>query len=233
VRDTVVDIGGRVPSRLIGSPPFSRRAKDSLELALREARQLGHNHIGSEHLLLGLLREESCTGFVVLEALGADPTEIRERVIALSRVQPHRGPPSTGARLERDVDWRRHPTALLSSPIEGLSSDGIDFRVVGVLLYEEGCRVFWRLVPRPMTEPAQNRSIPPITPRRGSTEFVSLTDDFGTNYTAEGVVSELQSNGEWAGNSFFIPAPSDAVAHLRVHWQGASVVLDTALPRFS
>ncbi|KAL5192233.1 Chaperone protein ClpC, chloroplastic [Glycine soja] len=57
--------------------PFTPRAKRVLELSLEEARQLGHNYIGSEHLLLGLLREGEGVAARVLENLGADPTNIR------------------------------------------------------------------------------------------------------------------------------------------------------------
>ncbi|KAJ9559559.1 hypothetical protein OSB04_004719 [Centaurea solstitialis] len=57
--------------------PFTPRAKRVLELSLEEARQLGHNYIGSEHLLLGLLREGEGVAARVLENLGADPNNIR------------------------------------------------------------------------------------------------------------------------------------------------------------
>ncbi|WVZ85405.1 hypothetical protein U9M48_032341 [Paspalum notatum var. saurae] len=61
--------------------PFTPRAKRVLELSLEEARQLGHNYIGSEHLLLGLLREGEGVAARVLESLGADPNNIRTQAI--------------------------------------------------------------------------------------------------------------------------------------------------------
>ncbi|AQK40545.1 Chaperone protein ClpC1 chloroplastic [Zea mays] len=63
--------------------PFTPRAKRVLELSLEEARQLGHNYIGSEHLLLGLLREGEGVAARVLESLGADPSNIRTQVIRM------------------------------------------------------------------------------------------------------------------------------------------------------
>ncbi|XP_059641275.1 ATP-dependent Clp protease ATP-binding subunit ClpA homolog CD4B, chloroplastic [Cornus florida] len=63
--------------------PFTPRAKRVLELSLEEARQLGHNYIGSEHLLLGLLREGEGVAARVLENLGADPSTIRTQVIRM------------------------------------------------------------------------------------------------------------------------------------------------------
>ncbi|KAI6675764.1 hypothetical protein NL676_003670 [Syzygium grande] len=63
--------------------PFTPRAKRVLELSLEEARQLGHNYIGSEHLLLGLLREGEGVAARVLENMGADPSNIRTQVIRM------------------------------------------------------------------------------------------------------------------------------------------------------
>lgn len=63
--------------------PFTPRAKRVLELSLEEARQLGHNYIGSEHLLLGLLREGEGVASRVLENLNADPSNIRTQVIRM------------------------------------------------------------------------------------------------------------------------------------------------------
>ena len=66
-----------------GTPAFTRRAKKVLELALREALQLGHSHIGTEHILLGLVREGEGVGAQVLQSLGADLSRVREQVIQL------------------------------------------------------------------------------------------------------------------------------------------------------
>ncbi|KAI8475035.1 MAG: P-loop containing nucleoside triphosphate hydrolase protein [Monoraphidium minutum] len=63
--------------------PFTPRAKRVLELSLEEARQLGHNYIGTEHILLGLLREGEGVAARVLETLGADPSKIRTQVIRM------------------------------------------------------------------------------------------------------------------------------------------------------
>ncbi|CAK8578674.1 unnamed protein product [Lathyrus sativus] len=63
--------------------PFTPRAKRVLELSLEEARHLGHNYIGPEHLLLGLLREGDGVAARVLENLGVDPTNIRKQVVRM------------------------------------------------------------------------------------------------------------------------------------------------------
>ena len=63
--------------------PFTARAKKVLELSLREAIQLGHNYIGTEHILLGLLREGDGVAAQVLVKLGADLNRVRQQVIRL------------------------------------------------------------------------------------------------------------------------------------------------------
>ncbi len=63
--------------------PFTPRAKRVLELSLEEARQLGHNYIGTEHLLLGLIREGEGVGARVLDNLGVDLSKVRTQVIRM------------------------------------------------------------------------------------------------------------------------------------------------------
>ena len=63
--------------------PFTPRAKRVLELSWEEARQLGHNYIGTEHLLLGLIREGEGVAARVLENLGVDLTKVRQHIIRL------------------------------------------------------------------------------------------------------------------------------------------------------
>jgi ATP-dependent Clp protease ATP-binding subunit ClpA len=66
-----------------GNLPFTPRAKKVLELSLREALQLGHSYIGTEHILLGLTREGEGTAMQVLVSLGVDLSSVRQRVISL------------------------------------------------------------------------------------------------------------------------------------------------------
>ncbi|PRQ37756.1 putative ClpA/B family, UVR domain, P-loop containing nucleoside triphosphate hydrolase [Rosa chinensis] len=80
-RIQVEKIIGRGSGFIAVEIPFTSRAKRVLELSLEEARQLGHNYIGSEHLLLGLLREGEGVAAVVLANSGVDPCNIRTQVI--------------------------------------------------------------------------------------------------------------------------------------------------------
>jgi ATP-dependent Clp protease ATP-binding subunit ClpC len=68
-----------------GEIRFTARAKKVLELSLREALQLGHNYIGSEHILLGLLRESEGGGTEVLRRLDVDLGELRQAILAVLR----------------------------------------------------------------------------------------------------------------------------------------------------
>ncbi len=81
VRDQVREIIGEGSQAPSGHIPFTPRAKKVLELSLREALQLGHNYIGTEHILLGLLREGEGTAVKVLSRLKVEPAEVRQEVI--------------------------------------------------------------------------------------------------------------------------------------------------------
>jgi ATP-dependent Clp protease ATP-binding subunit ClpA len=83
VRQRVEEIIGQGQQLPSGHIPFTPRAKRVLELALREALQLGHHHIGPEHILLGLIREGDGVAAQVLVRLGADLYQVRQQVIEL------------------------------------------------------------------------------------------------------------------------------------------------------
>jgi ATP-dependent Clp protease ATP-binding subunit ClpC len=88
VREQVEEIigqGQRAPS---GHIPFTSRAKKVLELSLREALQLGHNYIGTEHILLGLIREGEGVAAQVLVKLECDLNGVRQQVIQLQEESP-------------------------------------------------------------------------------------------------------------------------------------------------
>ena len=83
VREQVQEIIGQGQQAPTGHIPFTPRAKKVLELSLREALQLGHNYIGTEHILLGLIREGEGVAAQVLVKLGADLGRVRQQVIQL------------------------------------------------------------------------------------------------------------------------------------------------------
>jgi ATP-dependent Clp protease ATP-binding subunit ClpC len=83
VRQQVEEIIGEGETESPGQIPFAPRAKEVLELSLRESLQLGHNYIGTEHVLLGLIREGEGVAAQVLQELGADLNRVRQTVILL------------------------------------------------------------------------------------------------------------------------------------------------------
>ena len=83
VREKVEETIGMAGTAPSGSPPFTPRAKKVLELSLREALQLGHSYIGTEHMLLGLVREGEGVAATVLVSLGADLGRVRQQVIQI------------------------------------------------------------------------------------------------------------------------------------------------------
>ncbi len=94
VRAQVEEIIGQGGSSPSGHIPFTPRAKKVLELSLREALQLGHNYIGTEHILLGLIREGEGVAAQVLVKLGADLSRVRQQVIQL--LSGYQGPAGKG-----------------------------------------------------------------------------------------------------------------------------------------
>jgi ATP-dependent Clp protease ATP-binding subunit ClpC len=96
VRQQVEEIIGQGGSSPSGHIPFTPRAKKVLELSLREALQLGHNYIGTEHILLGLIREGEGVAAQVLVKLGADLSRVRQQVIQLLSGYPGSQPTQGG-----------------------------------------------------------------------------------------------------------------------------------------
>ena len=82
-RGQVEQIIGQGHAMIPGHIPFTARSKKVLELSLREALQLGHNYIGTEHILLGLIREGEGVAVQVLEVLGAERNPVRQTVLQL------------------------------------------------------------------------------------------------------------------------------------------------------
>ena len=108
VRQQVEEIIGQgEPPPMEGHIPFTPRAKKVLELSLREALQLGHNYIGTEHILLGLIREGDGVGAQVLVKLGADLNRVRQQVIQL--LHGYQGKESASA----DTDAESAPSTSL------------------------------------------------------------------------------------------------------------------------
>jgi ATP-dependent Clp protease ATP-binding subunit ClpC len=111
VREQVESIVGYGEEGTGGQAPFTPRSKKVLELALREALQLGHNYIGTEHILLGLVRESEGVAARVLSNLDVDPDKVRREVVRmLGGGRSQRGRGEAGG---RGVEAKRPKTRQL------------------------------------------------------------------------------------------------------------------------
>ena len=123
VRQQVEEIIGRGQQEPSGHIPFTPRAKEVLELSLREAKQLDHTYIGTEHILLGLVREGGGVAAQVLVKLGADLNRVRQRVIQLLHGHPAEEPGSA----EPDLAERYQQLAAEAERLRALlRQHGID-----------------------------------------------------------------------------------------------------------
>lgn len=104
VRAQVEEIVGRGKAELVGHIPFTPRAKKVLELSLLEARELGDQYIGTEHLLMGLVREGEGVAAQVLRTLGVDADDIRRTVILSGEAERPPGPPALRPMLPEEFD---------------------------------------------------------------------------------------------------------------------------------
>ena len=127
VRQHVEEMVPRGQHELTGHIPFKPQAKKALELSLRESQQLGHDYIGTEHILLGLIREGEGVAAQVLVALGADLNRVRLQVRRLLNEGAGQGPailsPAAGRRWPGTwpgwgpgcASWGRPPSSRRSS----------------------------------------------------------------------------------------------------------------------
>ena len=238
VRGKVEEMVPRAGGAPTGSPPFTPRAKKVLELSLREALQLGHNYIGTEHMLLGLVREGEGVAARVLQDLGADLDRTRQQVIELLSGYTV-GEPRAGAVMgpQRTLAPSGHPTRVIPGGDRRLVSEGVEFRVTGVLGYADGFEVLWRLSGIPSAvadlveevatiwEPRSGLGYGPIRGRPNRrvggerTSYLSLSDDKQTVYVASQTDFEPQPDGDWAGRTYFTPHIADSAERLIVIWQ--------------
>jgi ATP-dependent Clp protease ATP-binding subunit ClpC len=120
VEETIDGLGQTVPRA--GRLPFTPRAKKVLELSSREALRLGHNYIGTEHILLSLTRESDGVAGQVLAAQGADLTRVSQQVTELLHGDQGEDEPGTGRAVQHSGNADREQRELLSEVLSRLDS---------------------------------------------------------------------------------------------------------------
>ena len=114
--EQIIGMGPTIPS---GHIPFTPRAKKVLELSLRESIALGHNYIGTEHILLGLIREGEGVACQVLTNAGVDFGKLRADAVDLLGFQPSRASRTRTARTSRSASCPHPADELEVKPAEG------------------------------------------------------------------------------------------------------------------
>jgi hypothetical protein len=213
VRSEVEEIIGQGQSAPTGQIPFTPRAKKVLELSLREALQLSHSYIGTEHILLGLIREGEGVAAQVLVKLGADLSRVRQQVIQLlsgyaggeggaERVVVREPRPSVvgGPGIFRQQE---PPELVRVVPLarEAVSRPGWRLMLISLEIWSNGMDLRYALL----------ALAPPETyPLPGATHRWRLTDDLGTAYEPSGATSGAGRTIHLHQLSFQPAPPEDA-----------------------
>jgi hypothetical protein len=192
VRAQVEEIIGQGQTAAIGQLPFTPRAKKVLELSLREALAFGHDYIGTEHILLGLVREGQGVAAQVLEKLGGgDLARVRQAVTVQLAGQP--AEEVSGRRVLQEprptlaggpgVFAEREPPELVRVvPLarEAVSRRGYRLMLISLEIWSNGVDLRYALL---ALAPLESYPLP------GATHRWRLTDDLGTTYELSGATS--------------------------------------------
>jgi hypothetical protein len=216
--EEIIGRGGQAPS---GHIPFTPRAKQVLELSLREAIQLGHNYIGTEHVLLGLVREGQGVAAQVLARLGADLSRLRQVVVQLLAS----GGDDEGASLLHVEEQPVSQRVVVGGPRDGCMFCGRDLYEVeravtnrfGVLLCKDCARLAVQTIERAPEVAAPLRPVPLPPPVFGAVpdeqaagEVTALFDVWTAASVDDDVLAHVEP-GEQLGA---------VQAELRARWSG-------------
>jgi Clp amino terminal domain, pathogenicity island component len=219
VRQQVEEIVGQGQSAPTGHIPFTPRAKKVLELSLREALNLNHNYIGTEHVLLGLVREGEGVAAQVLVKLGADLSRVRQEVVKLLEGQAEGATEPVGLEVLRERGARA--ALLVGGPPSAAGRQPAEPVRVVPLVLEAASGDGWRLVLlslevwsgwadlRCVVLPTGEDPLPQVAFR------CQLADDRGTEYQQ----GEVAASGDPALHLYqlrFRPPPPEQASTLRV-----------------
>jgi hypothetical protein len=213
VRAEVERIIGEGQTAAAGQIPFTPRAKKVLELSLREALSLGHNYIGTEHILLGLVREGEGVAAQVLVKLGGELSRVRQAVTVQLASQP--GEEVAGRRLLREprptvvggpgVFGQGEPPELIKVvPLarEAVSRRGYRLMLISLEIWSNGVDLRYALL---ALAPVESDPLPGPAIYRWR-----LTDDLGTSYEQSGATSGAGRTVHLHQLSFQPAPPPDA-----------------------
>ncbi len=215
VRAEVVRIVGEGDGAVAGQIPFTPRAKKTLELSLQEALSLHNNYIGTEHILLGLLRETESRAVEVLTYFGADAEKVRGRVI---RTIGGNGPGQTSESFQPGEESSEQALRRVV-PVAEQIADGA--WVVSVEIWDQGLVLHWATSKRP-----------PVNEGPGG-RYLSwlVSDDVGTSYTMRGEVGSALSGWQrvFRYEGYFAPAPPSEAKSLLIRREATNEELSISL----
>jgi hypothetical protein len=214
-RTAVEFIIGHGDRPVVGEVGLTRRAKRAIELSIDEARRLGHDYVGTEHLLLGLVREGEGIAAGVLGSLGVNLDQLRSEVI---RLIAEDSPGEQGERFEASAwagGFGPSPVDIGASPLErviGIGQVAVDAGVSVELIALEirgaGCILYWRAHPDAEGQLGRPRC--------------TVRDDAGTRY--EVLPLSWSANGrEATGQVLVAPGPPNQSTTMQIEVSGFAV----------
>jgi hypothetical protein len=214
-RARVGRIHGQGDEEVTGQIPFTPRATKTLEFAQREALSLGHNYIGTEHILLGLLRENESVAFRILLDFDVYADETREEVIRMFA-----GP----GRLQAGEDVPRREEVWVSElglrrvvPVAQQMSDGA--WIVSVEIWDHGLVIRWATSQRP----------PQGLGHLEDLSWWVVSDDVGTSYRRWGGGRDGHPRRGLRYDAEFEPAPPSEATELRIRPEGTGEEFSVSL----
>jgi ClpA/ClpB-like protein len=210
VRAQVVRIDGQGDEAVTGQIPFTPHAKKVLELALREALSLNHNYVGSEHILLGLLRANESVAARILLDFPADAATLRDLIIRAGPRQTGEGFSSPGEEV-----WLSELGLRRVVPVAQQMSDGT--WVVSVEIWDHGLVIRW--------------ATSPPRPERDHAEHMSwlISDDVGTSYSRWGGGRSGHPKRGYYSEAEFEPAPPPEAKSLLIRREATGEELSISL----
>jgi hypothetical protein len=212
VRTAVEFIIGRGDRPTRGEVGLTPRAKRVIELAIDEARRLGHRYIGTEHLLLGLVREGEGVAAGVLESMGVSLDKVRHEVIRAVTAGPatERAPDSPTP--YRFVDADESPLDRVVAIGRVATHPGVSLELIALEIRSAGCLLHWKA--------AFNGQ-----PLRVGPEL-AVQDDVGTRYEAQ-PLSWSRSGRDARGQITIVPAPPASATRLSLEFRVFAAALES------
>ena len=215
VRAQVARIVGQGDEVTTGQIPFTPRAKKVLELALREALSLGHNYIGTEHILLGLVRENESVAARILLDFDADGEKLRGEILRM-RGRPSRQP-QTGEGFPPGVEPKIELVLRRVVPVAQQMSDGT--WVVSVEVWDHELVIRW----------ARSQQWPPAHLYHRSWHGWHVSDDAETSYTPVGASGGGNPERGYRGGAALEPSPPPTATSVRITHETVDDVLSVSL----